>query len=176
MGNSVLHIAMPALLFRALATRDFAQEFQQGYVLAYLGGGLSVIVVAYLWFTLKDIDPVRRALAVMGRSCSNSGFVGYPIMLLAFPDVAGIVLALNMLVKNIPLNPLCLVLIDFVHRQTGECHGARLGVSLSTAMPMFGLYVVFAQEQGLEGAAPIAMLVATSGGFLLLNALMRWLI
>lgn len=280
LGKFVLNIAMPALLFRALATRDFAQVFQQGYVLAYLGGGLATITVAYLWFTLKRVDPARRALAVMGSSCPNSGFVGYPIMLLAFPDIAGIVLALNMLVENIILIPLCLVLIDFAKGHTGAGLGTRLGaillgvlrrpmvvgllaglvasvvgvpipspvlgllsmlaasaaalsliaiggalvglplrgnkslaaqiaigklvlhpalvalvatllpmaglaglpqdlhiaVILSAAMPMFGIYVVLAQEQGLEGAASIAMLAATSGAFLTLNALMLWLI
>ena len=280
LGKFVLNIAMPALLFRALPTRDFAQVFQQGYVLAYLGGGLATITVAYLWFALKRLDPARRALAVMGSSCPNSGFVGYPVMLLAFPDIAGIVLALNMLVENIVLIPICLVLIDFAKGQTGAGLSARLGaillgvlrrpmvigllaglavsvlgipvpdpfvgllsmladsaaalsliaiggalvglplrgnkslaaqiaigklvlhpalvalaavlvslvglpgltddlhiaVILSSAMPMFGIYVVLAQEQGLEGAASIAMLAATSGAFITLNALMLWLI
>lgn len=280
LGNFVLNIALPALLFKALATRDFAQVFQQGYVLAYLGGGVATIIVVYLWFTLKRIDPARRALAVMGSSCPNSGFVGFPIMLLAFPDIAGIVLALNILVENIILIPICLVLIDFAKGNTGVGLGARLGaillgmlkrpmiigllaglavslfgvpvpgpvlgltsmladsaaalsliaiggalvglplrgnkslaaqiaigklvvhpalvalaaaivsmmglagmpddlhiaVILSAAMPMFGIYVVLAQEQGLEGAASIAMLAATSGAFFTLNALMLWLI
>lgn len=280
LGNYVLQIAMPALLFKALATRDFAQVFQQGYVLAYLGGGLATITVVYLWFTLRRIDPARRALAVMGSSCPNSGFVGYPIMLLAFPDIAGIVLALNLLVENIVLIPICLVLIDFAKGHSGAGLGVRLGaillgvlkrpmvigllagmvvsvvgipipnpairflsmfadsaaalsliaiggalvglplrgnkslaaqiaigklvlhpalvalaaalvsmaglaglphdlhiaVILSAAMPMFGIYVVLAQEQGLEGAASIAMLAATSGAFLTLNALLLRLI
>ena len=43
---------------------------------------------------------------------------------------------------------------------------------LSAAMPMFGIYTVLAQEQGLEGLASIAMLAATSAAFVTLSLLL----
>ncbi len=279
LGTYVMNVALPALLFSTLAGRDFAQIFHPGYVLCFLAGGLATIALAYLWFTLTAIDPARRALAVMGSSCPNSGFVGYPIILLALPQSAGIVLALNLLVESLVLIPICLVLIDAARgpAQTGWARriggiflgvlrrplmigllaglivsltgatvpaalhslvsmlaasaaalsliaigGALVGlplrgnralaaqiaagklllhpalvalaalilpalglvalpadlhaaVILSAAMPMFGIYVVLAQEQGLQGAASIAMLAATSGGFFTISALLALL-
>lgn len=111
-GRFVMNIAMPALMFNVLATRDFSDIFQMGYALAYLLGSLATLALGFAWFTYTRIDHARRALAVMGGTCPNSGFVGYPVMLLAFPEIAGIVLAMNVLVEIVVLIPICLILID----------------------------------------------------------------
>jgi hypothetical protein len=51
-------------------------------------------------------------MCAMGMSCANSGFVGYPILLLTIAPVAGVVLALNMMVENLVLIPLLLALAE----------------------------------------------------------------
>ncbi|MFT4962595.1 MAG: malonate transporter [Paracoccaceae bacterium] len=112
MGKYVMNIAMPALLFNAVASRDVGDVFHSHYMLVYLLGGLAIIAISWLWFSWIGIDNARRAIAVMGSTCANSGFVGYPVMLLTFPDIAGLILALNMLVENIILIPICLILMD----------------------------------------------------------------
>ncbi|MDA7963501.1 AEC family transporter [Ruegeria sp.] len=280
LGQYVLNIALPALLFHAVASRDLSDVFHPGYMLAYLLGGLAAIAVSYLWFTVTGAASQRRAVAVMGSVCPNSGFVGYPVMLLAFPDQAGVILALNFLIENIVLIPICLVLMDLAAERGDMSIPRRLGgifwgilkrpmvialllglgvsllqlpvpaavtqllsmlaasasalalvviggalvglplkgnrafatqiaasklvlhpalvavaasglvalglvalppdlhaaVILSAAMPMFGIYTVFAQEQGQEGIASIAMLAATSLAFVTLSALLLWLV
>ena len=279
LGKYVLNIALPALLFNAVASRDIAEVFHPGYMLVFLSGGLATIALAWVWFTLTGTDKARRAVAIMGSACPNSGFIGYPVMLLTFPDIAGVILALNMLVENFILIPVCLILMDLA--KTGPARsvprtiakafigvlkrpmviGLMLGlvvslaqipvpdvaarlfvmlaasasalslivvggsmvglkmmgnhwralqvafaklllhpalvalaaaalpllglavlspdfyvaVILSAAMPMFGIYTVLAQELGLEGAASIAMLVATSLAFFTLSLLLIWL-
>ena len=112
LGKYVLNIALPALLFKAVASRDLAEIFHLGYLTVFLLGGLAAIAVAFCWFTFAASDPARRAVATLGSSCPNSGFIGYPVMLLVFPDLAGIVLALNFLVENVVLIPICLILMD----------------------------------------------------------------
>lgn len=111
-GRYVLNIALPALLFEAVASRDLGAVFVPGYVLAYGLGGLATILVAFLWFSVTAPDRPRRAIAVMGSSCPNSGFIGYPLILLSFPDLAGPVLAMNMMVELLVLIPVCLILVD----------------------------------------------------------------
>lgn len=279
LGRYVLNIALPALLFNAVATRDFAEVFHPAYMLVFLAGCLGTMAVSFAWFTLTGIDKRRRALAVMGCSCPNSAYVGYPILLLALPDLAGVILALNTLVEIMVVIPLCLFLIDLARDDQvgslpvkllriiwgvvrrpmviGLLSGLAVSVSgipvfdsgtrllsmlaasasalalvaiggslaalptggnrvlagqiaagklmvhpamaalalvalpafglpalppemavaaiLSAAMPMFTIYVIFAQEQGLEGAASLAMLSATTGGFVTLSMLLAWL-
>ena len=112
LGKYVLNIALPALLFNAVASRDIAEVFHPGYMLVFLLGGLATIAVAWVWFTATGMDKARRAVAIMGSASPNSGFIGYPVMLLAFPDLAGLILALNMLVENFVLIPICLILME----------------------------------------------------------------
>jgi len=280
LGKYVLNVALPALLFNAVAGRDLGEVLHPGYLLVMATGGLATIAAAWLWFSATAPDKPRRALAVMGASCPNTGFVGYPVLLLVLPDLAGVILALNFLVENILIIPLCLVLMDLaagrgggsplrlvgkalfdllkrpmviglllglaasasgltlpapVNRMMGMLaasaaalsliviggslvglpmkgnkllagqiaaaklllHPAmitltvlalpllglaalseemRIAAVLSAAMPMFGIYTVLAQERGLGGAASIAMLMATSGAFVTLSALLFWLI
>lgn len=278
-GRYVLNIALPALIFSAVAARDPAEVFQPGYVTVYALGGLATVAVTFGLFALRGVDPQRRALGVMGSTCPNNGFVGYPIMLLAFPDLAGVILALNLLVENLVLIPLCLLLMELANSERDQplwpklrvilrnmarmpmlialalglvvsvsglglpgpllrfvdmlaasagavsliviggalvglpMHGNKglaaqiaaqklllhpafvafaaavlIGVGLvslspelhtavilSAAMPMFGIYTVLAQRQGLEGAASLAMLAATSLAFVTLTVLL-WLL
>ncbi len=112
LGSYVLNIALPALLFNAVASRDFSEVFDYGYILVFFTGSLATIVVAFLWFTFTSRDKLRRAVAVFGSACPNSGFIGYPMMLMILPNEAGVILALNFLVENIFLIPLCLILLD----------------------------------------------------------------
>ncbi len=279
LGRYVLNIALPALIFSAVAARSPVQVFQPGYVLIYALGGLATVAVSYGLFSLRGTDPKRRALGVMGSTCPNNAFVGYPIMLLAFPDQAGIILALNLLVENLLLVPVCLILVELAGNSSDQPIWARLrrimldlakmpmliglalglvasliglplpgpfmrfvdmlalsagavsllviggslvglplhgnrslaaqisasklllhpalvalmaaillglglitlpsamhsAVILSAAMPMFGIYTVLAQRQGLEGAASLAMLTGTSCAFVTLTALL-WLL
>ena len=279
LGKYVMDIALPALLFYAVASRDFTETLNPGYMLAFALGGLGTIAVAFLWFSATAPDKGRRAIAVMGSTCPNSGFIGFPLMLLVFPDHAAVILALNMLVENIFLIPICLILLDMARgeadlsltrrigaillgvlkrpmviglllglaasllslpipaplsrlfqmlaasasalslvviggtlvglplkgnwRLAAQISGAKLllhpamvalaatvltglglvtlspalfsAVILSAAIPMFGIYTVFAQEHGLQGVASIAMLMATSTAFATLSALLFYL-
>lgn len=120
LGKYVLNIALPALLFNTVATRDLSEVLNPGYMVVFALGGLLTIGTTFLWFTLQGTGPARRAIAVMGSTCPNSGFVGYPVMLLVFPDLAGVVLALNMVVENFLLIPLCLMLLEASRDRQGK--------------------------------------------------------
>ena len=111
-GGYVLNIALPALLFNAVATRQVSDLLNLTYMLVFFLGALGTMLVMYLVLGTLRISPTRRAVAIMGASCPNSGFVGYPLLLLALPSVAGQVLALNMLVENFVIIPICLALME----------------------------------------------------------------
>lgn len=268
LGNYVVSVALPALIFTAVADRKIGEVLNTGYMLAYGLGGACTALLAYGWFRFFT-GPNRCAIGAMGSTCPNSVFLGYPILLLTFPAIAEPVLAMNLLVENVVILPLCLLLLEsarggsggrglvqmiknFVQRPyflalpvgfvvsilgipmpdtlmqlTGmlgasaaalaliviggtlvglNLIGERLlaaqivigkllvqpamtllmalivvalgvplsddmqaAVVLSAAMPMFGLYTVFAQQSGHEGLAAIAQLGATAASFVTLN-------
>ena len=112
-GKFVVQMALPALLFNALAQRQLADILHWDYLLAYTLGGLLLLAAAVGWARWHG-QPMRySSMWAMGMCCPNSGFVGYPIALLTLgASTAGVSLALNMVVENLLLIPLLLALAD----------------------------------------------------------------
>lgn len=154
LGKYVLNIALPALLFSAVGKRDLSEVLNIGYMSAFLVGGLATIAISYLVFAAQGIGPARRAIGAMGSSCPNSGYVGFPVMLLLFQDKAGVILALNFVIENFFLIPVCLVLLELSRKEEHHSIGKMLrGLFLSVLKrPMvIGLIAGFAlMLSGLE--------------------------
>ncbi|MEW6671383.1 MAG: AEC family transporter [Thermodesulfobacteriota bacterium] len=113
LGKFVLILALPALLFRTLSQRSFAEIFDVAYLAAYGAGSLLVFFAAFYLARLRRKGDVSfRALYGMGMSFSNSGFVGYPILSQWLGEKASVALALGMLIENLILLPLMLVLAE----------------------------------------------------------------
>lgn len=113
LGKFVLNLALPALLFKALAERPIGGILNAGYLASYLAGTLLVIAAGYFfWRRVSGLNPTTSSVCVMGMACSNSGYVGYPILLLTIAPVAGVALALNMIVENLIVLPLLLAMAE----------------------------------------------------------------
>lgn len=120
-GKFVLNLALPALLFRTLAQRQIGEILNVSYLLAYLLGSLTVIGIGYLWARrITGLDPTASTFHAMGMACSNSGYVGYPILLLTLAPVAGVSLALNLVVENLVVIPLLLFMAEHGRGGSGQ--------------------------------------------------------
>lgn len=112
-GSFVIHLAMPAMLFNALSQRRFSEMLNPTYLLVYATGTLLVAALGMWWARRVTGQGVTAAaFTAMGMTCPNSGFVGFPIILLVLGPVASVALALNMLVENFLLIPLLLALAE----------------------------------------------------------------
>lgn len=112
-GKFVINLALPALLFNALASRQFADLNHADYLLVYGLGSVGVTLGAVWWYhRIRRQGLTESAVSAMGMGCPNSGYVGYPILLMTFPDIAAIVLALNMVIENIVTIPIMLALAE----------------------------------------------------------------
>ncbi len=112
-GKFTLYLALPALLFNALSQRSVAEILNGQYLLAYALSTLAVMGAALVWTRkVQQRSLSYSSMMVMGMTCPNSGFVGFPIILLTLGPVAGVALALNMVVENLLLIPLLLAVAD----------------------------------------------------------------
>ncbi|MBP7567376.1 MAG: AEC family transporter [Burkholderiaceae bacterium] len=112
-GKFVLQLALPALLFHTLSQRPAAEVLDARYLLAFAAGSLIAFGAAFAWARWGRRKGLSEAAMFgLGASCSNSGFIGYPIMLQAVGATAGLALALNMVVENVLILPLALVLAE----------------------------------------------------------------
>ncbi|MBV7537526.1 AEC family transporter [Duganella sp. sic0402] len=112
-GKFVFNLALPALIFNALAQRHISDILHPAYLLAYLFGSLLMLTLAF--FTgrrVLGLSMIRSTFLAMGVSCSNSSFIGFPILMLMVAPVAGVALGLNVIVENLVMLPLLLAMAE----------------------------------------------------------------
>lgn len=124
LGKFVMTIALPALMFSAVTGQGAGIVLDPSYIAGYALAGLFVIVFALIWFRLNlfrtPTGPARRAIAVMGTACPNSAYVGFPVLLLAVPDVAAQAFAMNILVESFLIVPICFLLVGSSRPSEGK--------------------------------------------------------
>lgn len=147
-GKFLINLALPALLFNALSQRSVGEIFNGPYLAAYALGGLILLAGTVLWYRkVAHEGMARSAIMAMGMTCPNSGYVGYPVMLLTLgAPVAGVALALNMVVENLLIIPILLALADMERHEAG--HWRQLVM------------------QTLQGLARNPLIIAIVAGFL----------
>ncbi|SMH34860.1 AEC family transporter [Azospirillum agricola] len=113
LGKFVINLSLPALLFRALSQHPLGEILNGTYLLAYATGSLTVLAfgIAVARFGRKLSLPAST-MNGMGMACSNSGFIGYPIVLQILGPAAGVGLALTMIVENMVVLPIVLALAE----------------------------------------------------------------
>ncbi len=112
LGRYVVTLALPALIFRAVTAGDLRSVIHVPYVAAYLAGSLAVLALGYGLARRSNLGGPAASFQAMGMSCANSGFIGYPALLLAMPAVADRALAMNVTVENLFILPLILFLAE----------------------------------------------------------------
>lgn len=113
LGAFVIRFALPALIFKSLSQRPFAEIANTDYLVAYTVGSLVVYAAMFaLARALQPGDIAANALQALGSSASNSGFIGYPVALMFVGQSASVALALSMVTENVIIIPLALTLAE----------------------------------------------------------------
>lgn len=177
MGKFVVNICLPALLFRALSQRSLGEVLNGVFLAAYALGALVVLLGGYVLSRHGRGKPVSlAAIKAMGMSASNSGFIGYPILLQVMGATAGVALALAMLVENLLIIPLSLALADSGNGQAQRWHQALLqslrglaknplilAILAGFGFALFGLHLPDPVDRTVQivatGASPVALFV-----------------
>lgn len=175
LGKLVISIALPALVFKALSLRPMAELLNWAYLAPYALGTFALVGLGYAWSARQQgLNATVSAVRVMGMACPNSGFVGYPVLLLAVPSVAGLSLALNMLIENLVFLPLLLWLADRGQARSDGRNPALVALQNLARNPLILSIVagLMATLVGLPLPTPliqaIDMLAVASGGVSLL--------
>ena len=124
LGKYTVRIGVPALLFKSIAHQSLSAVLNPDYLAIYAVGSFAAmgLVTLIAWRGLQRPFALA-ALQGLGASASNSMFVGYPIAMQVIGPVAGVALALCMLVENLLVIPVALALAE----SSGNPGGGRLG-------------------------------------------------
>lgn len=127
------------------------------------------LLVSSLGISLPQ--PILRLTDMLGASAAALALIVIGGALVGLKLEGERMLATQIVIGKLLVQPLMTLAIAAILVMAGmeisdDLHAA---VILSAAMPMFGLYTVFAQESGHEGLAAIAQLGATAASFVTLN-------
>jgi len=142
-GKLDIQMALPALVLRALLQHPLGEVLNISYLAAYLCGTLATLAIGYLYVRrMLGHGPVASAVYAMGMCSSNSGFIGYPILLLTLAPVAGVALALNMTLENLIVLPLLLLLMQRGESQLPVWRSLQRSGSQLVRMPLIWALVL----------------------------------
>lgn len=128
LGRFVIQLALPALLFKSLAERSFGEIINLDYLGAYASGSLIALAVACSGaFFLKNLSRPALGMMAIGSSLSNSGFIGFPLILQFLGSGATVAIALSMLVENLLILPMSLIIAESARGNVRRHCGRSLG-------------------------------------------------
>lgn len=125
----VFYFALPALLFRATATRPLGELFEPTYALAYTLAGLAAFALTMAGGRVLFRLPLAEC-AVQGQagSVGNVGFLALPLLLGVLGEKAAPPILLGWMIDLIILVPAAIVLLEIArHRDTGIAWGPFAG-------------------------------------------------
>ncbi len=121
LGKYVVYFALPALIYRAIGSRQIEEIANPVYLVSYLAGAVIAFWFGYVWSRrMAGNGPMTSTFWAMGMACPNSGFVGYPVLLMALPGVASTALALNIVAENVVLIPMVLIMIEYARGKSTD--------------------------------------------------------
>lgn len=178
MGSLVLNIALPALIFNAIAGTPFQEVILPHYLIIYvLGSVMAFMVGVILTKVIWRQDNVSAALNSTALSFSNSAFIGYAVASMVIgSSKAGAYLSMNVLIENLLILPMLFIMADMNPASNKSLASILLGIAknftrnplviaivVSVIFSIFSLpipQVVVQTTQMLTGAAaPVALFV-----------------
>ena len=113
LSGFVIKVALPALLFYALANKSMADLWHPAYFIAYGGGSLLLYLLAFFlcrYFFKENLT--HSAVLAMGGSMSNTGFMGTAILTLLLGNHATVYISLTLIIENLLILTLMLTLAE----------------------------------------------------------------
>ena len=132
LNRFVVWLALPALLFQAMAKATVEQIHQPGYIVASLGAIAIIFVISWLW----DWKSRKRRLAEISMeglcsSYANSGYMGIPLCVIALGQDSLPAVVINILMTACVLFAFSIVLIEIDRNGKGSLRRTAAGVGMS---------------------------------------------
>ena len=149
----VVWLALPALLFQAMATTPWQELYQPGFIAASMGSMLLVFLVYLLW--QKKTTPLAdRSVNSLSAAYSNTGYMGLPLCTLVFGPEGLIPAIISMILTACVLFAMAIVFIEFGVQSSPKFSETLRKTALSLAKnPLIAAPVL----GGLMAASPVSM-------------------
>ena len=132
LSTFVMSISFPCLLITKLSTLDFSQAFRWDIFSIYTFCSLALAFTAISFFehVLDRAKGQARLQGGMGVPWSMSGFIGYPVLILAFDNPPMIAFSTAIIVENLILMPIVIFLMEQSSLRQEGLNWRRVGLSI----------------------------------------------
>lgn len=130
MGSMVMNVALPALMFNAIADMPFQQVILPHYLITYaLGSVMAFMVGVMLTKVIWRQDNVSAALNSTALSFSNSAFIGYAVVATIIgSDKAAAYLSMGVLIENLLILPMLFIMANLDPASNKSLTSILLGI------------------------------------------------
>lgn len=119
LNRFVIYLALPALLFIAMARADLQAMAEIGFVASF-GLGTALTMFIYLWMSRRDDLPyLPRMINCLSSGYSNAGYMGIPLILLVFGEQALPIAVIGAVMTVVVQFSIVIVAIE-IHRARGR--------------------------------------------------------
>ena len=83
LNSFVIWIPLPCLMFHLVATTDWARQWDNGFVIASLGGSLAIFLIGMVVGRWRGLSVTDMAVDGLNASYANAAYIGLPLLTLA---------------------------------------------------------------------------------------------
>lgn len=101
-NSYVLNIALPALLFLAVARADIEELTKWDFLITTLAGIFTAYMLGLLFAMVIKVKSPQASLIAMGSCYGTTGYMGIPLVIVVFGTVSAVPSAIATILHNIP--------------------------------------------------------------------------
>lgn len=155
LNQFVYAFALPAMLFIAVYRGSLEEILSGAFLLAVILATLATAAAGFGLSRLSGASPPESTMRALNASFANTGYLGIPLVTVAYGERAALPAALATVATNIISFALAIVCLElFVNRRPGGVRRALLGVVRSPLIWPIALAVVLV---ALEVRIPLAV-------------------
>lgn len=155
LNQFVYAFALPAMLFVAVYRGSLDEILSGAFLLAVIGATLATAVAGFALSRLSGAPPAESTMRALNASFANTGYLGIPLVTIAYGESAALPAALATVATNIVSFALAITCLElFVNPQPGGVRRALGGVARS---PLIWPIAVAILLVGLQARIPLAV-------------------
>ncbi len=132
LNQFVYAFALPAMLFIAVYRGSIAEILSGGFLLAVIGATLATAAAGFALSQMAGASPAESTMRALNASFANTGYLGIPLVTIAYGERAALPAALATVATNIVSFALAIVCLElFVNPHPGGVRRALGGVARS---------------------------------------------
>ncbi len=139
----VLFVALPALLFLSVAQAQPQEMLQTNFIFATLLGIAIAYLAGIIFARLNDVSNPKAAIIAMASCYGTTGYMGIPILLMAFGPQAAVPAAIATILHNIPAIMAVIITHDVYEQQKNSLLKTIANAFITTVKNPLTLSVIF---------------------------------